>query len=71
MKLLIISALAAVALLAAITNMLESNMHSTVGIAGPAAMPSLQDLQSAPGVNNLRSEEFEDGSLVYSRGAKQ
>jgi hypothetical protein len=71
MKVLLISAMTAVALLAAITNMLDSTEHSTVGVARPAAMPSLQELQSTPGVSKLPSEEFEDRSLVYSRDAKQ
>jgi hypothetical protein len=65
-----ISALAAVALLATVTNMLQSHTHATVGVARTAGMPSLQELQSAPGVSKLSNEEFDDRSLVYSRGAQ-
>ena len=62
MKRLVISALAAVALLAA-TAMLYS--PSTKLSAG-TAMPSLHELHVAAGVNKLPIEDGEDMSLVYS-----
>ena len=65
MKRLMISALAAVALLAA-TAMLYS--PSTKLSAG-TAMPSLHELHVAAGVNKLPTEDVEDMSLVYSTAA--
>jgi hypothetical protein len=62
MKRLMISALAAVALLAA-TAMLYS--PSTKLSAG-TAMPSLHELHVTAGVNKLPIEDVEDMSLVYS-----
>jgi hypothetical protein len=64
-----ISAFAAVALIAAATAMLRS--PSTVLFAGTAAMPSLEELHTAAGVNNLPIEDFEDMSLVYSTVTKR
>jgi fatty acid desaturase len=64
MKRLMICAFAAVALFAAATTMLWS--HSPVLFAGTAAMPSLEELHTAAGVNKLPIEDFEDMSLVYS-----
>jgi hypothetical protein len=58
-----IGAFAAVALFAAATAMLRS--PATELSAGTAAMPSLQELQTAAGVNKLPIEEFEDMSLIY------
>jgi hypothetical protein len=69
MKRLMISAFAAVALLAAATAMQWS--HSNKLSAGTAAMPSLQELHTAAGVNKLPVEEFEDMSLVYSTATKR
>jgi hypothetical protein len=63
MKRLMIGAFAAVALFATATAMLQS--RSTELSAGTAAMPSLQELHTAAGVNKLPIEEFEDMSLVY------
>jgi hypothetical protein len=70
MKRLMISAFAAVALLAAATNMLRSHSPSTDGLVATAGMPSLQELQSAADVNKLPTGEFEDRSLVYSTETK-
>jgi len=67
MKLLTISAFAAISLLAAATTMLRSQSRSTDHLVG---MPSLQELQSATGANKLPVEEFEDQSLVYSNKTK-
>jgi hypothetical protein len=69
MKRLMISAFAAVALIAAATAMQWS--HSNQLSAGTAAMPSLQELHTAAGVNKLPVEEFEDMSLVYSTATKR
>jgi len=67
MKLLMISAFAAISLLAAATTMLRSHSPSTNHLVG---MPSLQELQSTADVNKLQVEEFEDQSLVYSNKTK-
>jgi hypothetical protein len=69
MKLLMISAFAAVALFAAATTMLRSHSPSTDRVGTPS-MPSMQELQSTADVNKLPIEEFEDQSLVYSRVPK-
>jgi hypothetical protein len=45
--------------------------HSDKLSAGTAAMPSLQELHTAAGVNKLPVEEFEDMSLVDSSPAKR
>jgi hypothetical protein len=51
----------------AATTMLRSHTPATGRAAGfPDAM-SLQQLHSAPGVNKLPTEDFEDHSLVFSR----
>ena len=65
MKLLMISALAAVTLLAVATNM-RPHPPSIDRPVGPAGMMSLQELHAAAGVNKLPIEDFEDQSLVYS-----
>jgi LPS O-antigen subunit length determinant protein (WzzB/FepE family) len=70
MKLLMISAFAAVALFAAASTMLRSHSPSTDRLVGTPNMPSLQELQSTADVNKLPVEEFEDQSLVYSRVPK-
>jgi len=70
MKGLTISALAAVALLAAATSMLRSHSFSTNSLFGTAPMPTLQELQSA-GANKLPAEDFDDRSLVYPRETKR
>ena len=67
MKLLMISAFAAVALLAAATTM---RSPSTDGPVRTAGMASLQELQSAIDVNKLPTEDVDDQSLVYSTGTK-
>lgn len=69
MKRLMISAFAAVALLAAATTMLRSHTPSVdrpVGNSGPL---SSQELQTAVAVNKLPIEDFEDQSLVFSKAA--
>ena len=67
MKRLIISGLAAVALLAAATTMLRSHSPSTDHTVGAVGKTSLQEPHTAAGVNKLPIEDFEDMSLVYSR----
>jgi hypothetical protein len=69
MKLLMISAFAAVALLATATTM-RSRSASTDGPVRPAGMPSLLELQSAIDVSKLPTEDVDDQSLVYSTGTK-
>jgi hypothetical protein len=64
MKRLMIPAFVAVVLFATATAMLRS--PSTKLSAGTAAMPSLQELHTAAGVNKLPTEDFEDMSLIYS-----
>ena len=68
-RLMIIPTLAAVALIAAAIAMHRS--PSTKLSAGTAAMPALQELHTAAGVNKLPIEEFEDQSLVYPTVTKR
>ncbi len=67
MKRLIISAFVAVALFAAATTMLRSHTPAAGRAIGSADAMSLRELHTAPDVNKLPIEEFEDQSLVYSR----
>ena len=67
MKRLMISAFAAVALLAAATTMLRSHAPSADRPAGSAGMMSLQGFHTATDVNKLPIEDFDDQSLVYSK----
>ena len=71
MKRLMISGLAAVALLAAATTMLRSHAPSTDRPAGAADVTSLQQSRIAAGASTLPVENFEDMSLVYSTAAKR
>jgi hypothetical protein len=64
-----ISAIAAVALLAA-TTMLWSHTLSTKMSARTTAMPSLQDLHAVANANKLPNQEIEDQSLIYPSLAK-
>jgi hypothetical protein len=64
MKRLIISAISAIALLAAATSMLRSHSPS---IAHPAGMMSLQELHTTIDVNKLPIEDVDDQSLVFSK----
>ncbi len=66
MKRLMISAFAAVAVLAAATTTLPSRSPATNRASVTAGMMSLQELHAAAGVNKLPIEELEDQSLVYS-----
>jgi len=64
MKRLMISAIAAIALLAAATSMLRSHAPSAVR---PAGTMSLQELHTTTDVNKLPIEDVDDQSLVYSK----
>jgi hypothetical protein len=63
MKQLMISAFAAVALIAVATTILRSHSPSAVSAAG---MTSVQEPHIAAGPNKLPIEDFEDMSLVHS-----
>jgi hypothetical protein len=70
MKRLMILAFAAVALFGVVaTAMLRS--HSTELPARTAAMPSLQELHTAAGVNKLPNQEIEDHALIFPGVAKR
>jgi hypothetical protein len=69
MKLLIISSVAALSLLAAVSGIHQSRLLSAP--VETAAMPTMQELHIAAGVDKLPVEDFEDRSLVYPREAKQ
>jgi hypothetical protein len=67
MKRLMISAFAAVALLAAATTMLWSHSPSNTRPVKAADAMSLQELHNAANVNKLPIEDFDDQSLVFSK----
>ena len=67
MKRLMFSAVAAIALFAAATNMLRS--HSPPA-GRPVGMMSLLELHRTTDVNKLPIEDFDDQSLVYSKARK-
>jgi hypothetical protein len=69
MKRQMISALVTIALVVAATAMQRS--PSTELSARTAAMPSLQEIHIAAGVNKLPIEDFEDMSLVFSTVTKR
>jgi hypothetical protein len=69
MKRQMICAFAAVALFAASFAILRS--HSTDLSAGTAAMPSLQELHTAAGVNKLPNQEIEDQVLIFQNAANR
>ena len=70
MKGLMISAFAAVALLAAVAAM--HSRPSSVDISlGSAAMPSLPELHNTAGVDKLPLQEMEDQSLIFPTVAKR
>jgi hypothetical protein len=69
MKPLIISVIAVVGLVVAVTSIPRSHSVSTIGLAGTGSR-SLQDMQSARG-GKLPVEDFEDRSLVYPRETKR
>ncbi|SHJ26094.1 hypothetical protein SAMN05444159_0119 [Bradyrhizobium lablabi] len=69
MKRRMISALATIALIAAAAAMLRS--PRTEMSAETAAMPSLQQLHTAAGVNKLPNQEIEDHALMFPNAAKR
>jgi hypothetical protein len=70
MKGLIISAFAAVALLAAVATM--HPRPSSVDISlGSGAMPSLQELHTIAGADKLPPQEMEDQSLIFPTVAQR
>ena len=70
MKGLMISAFAAVALLAVVATM--RLRPSSVDISlGSAAMPSLLELHTTAGVDKLPLQEMEDQSLIFPTVAKR
>ena len=68
--LIIISFIAAVGLLAAVTGIPRSHSGSTVGRAGASSMSTLQDMQNAR-ADKLPTEDFDDRSLVFPRESKR
>ncbi len=64
MKRLMISAVAAIALLTAATSMLRSHPPSAGRLSG---MMSLRELHTITDVNKLPIEDVDDQSLVYSK----
>jgi hypothetical protein len=71
MKRPMISAIAAVALLATTITLLWSHTPSTKLSAGTARMPSLQELHTAANANKLPNQEIEDQSLIFPGVAKR
>ena len=69
MRLIMISAIVTVALIAVVTSMLRSRPRSVELLA--AAMPSLNELHDTVRVNQLPVQEVEDQSLIYPAGIKQ
>jgi hypothetical protein len=72
MKLLIISSAAAFGLVAGVSGI--SGIHQSRSPSTPverAAMPTMQELHIAAGVDKLAVAGFEDLSLVFPREAKQ
>ena len=69
MKPLIISVIAVVGLVVAVTSIPRSHSVSMIGLAGTGSR-SLQDMQSARG-GKLPVEDFEDRSLVFPRETKR
>ena len=70
MKHPMIFAIAVVVLLAA-TTLLWSHTPTTKLSGGTAAMPSLQELHTAAGVNKLPNQEIEDQSLIFPSVAQR
>jgi hypothetical protein len=70
MKRLMISAFAAVVLLAAATTMLWSHSSSNIRAAKSADAMSLQELHNAASVNKLPIEDIDDQSLIFSKTSR-
>ena len=69
MKRQMISALATIALVVAAFALLRPK--PTELLAGTAAMPSLQELHTAAGVNKLPNQEIEDQALIFPNAANR
>jgi hypothetical protein len=69
--LIIVSFIAAVGLLAAVTGIPRSHSISTVGRAGAVGALTLQDMQSSRSAAELPADDFDDRSLVFPREAKR
>ena len=69
-KRLMICAFAAVALFGAASAALLRSPAAELS-AGTAAMPSLQELHTAAGVNKLPNQEIEDHALIFPGVAKR
>ncbi len=69
MKILMISAVAAIVLLTGTVGILRSHLHPT-NVGTTAGMPTMQELQDSAKVDKLPTDDFEDRSLVFSRGTK-
>ncbi len=70
MKGLMISAFAAIALLAAVATMRPRPSSVDISL-GSAAMPSLLELHATAGVDKLPLQEMEDQSLIFPTVAKR
>jgi hypothetical protein len=68
MKRLMISVIAAVAVLATTVTLLWWRTVSTNLSAGTASMPSLQELYTAANADKLPDQEIEDQSLIFPGG---
>jgi hypothetical protein len=67
----IVSAFALLVVIGVAVTMLRSQPASTELSAATAAMPSLLELHTMAGVNNLPAQEMEDQSLVYPTAEKR
>jgi hypothetical protein len=70
MKGLMISAFAAVALLAVVATMRPRPSPIDISL-GSAAMPSLLELHATAGVDKLPLQEMEDQSLIFPTAGKR
>jgi len=69
--LIIVSFIAAVGLLAAVTGIPRSHSGSTIGRAGTTSTSTLRDMQSGRSADKLPVEDFDDRSLVFPRESKR
>jgi len=68
---LMITALAAVAVIAVASTLLWSRSSVIELSTGTAAMPSLLELHAAAGVHKLPVQDIEDQSLIYPTAEKR
>jgi len=66
---LMVSAIAAIALIAVATSVRWSRAPS-IQLSTAAAMPSLEEFHTIAGVNKLLVQDIEDQSLIYPTGTK-